>query len=146
MPIHCGTNYAGFGMKCILQESGSVEVREQSLEMCDLYSAAPNTFVLLWSCISFASLSLSLSLFFSLPSDALSLPAATLLVLLHLAQPTALRAAQSASLPLLAALSFSILSSLFPLYLFFSFKSLLFFVFCFRPPACVGETALPHLK
>lgn len=144
MPIHCGTNYAGFGMKCILQESGSVEVREQSLEMCDLYSAAPNTFVLLWSCISFASL--SLSLFFSLPSDALSLPAATLLVLLHLAQPTALRAAQSASLPLLAALSFSILSSLFPLYLFFSFKSLLFFVFCFRPPACVGETALPHLK
>lgn len=142
MPIHCGTNYAGFGMKCILQESGSVEVREQSLEMCDLYSAAPNTFVLLWSCISFASL----SLFFSLPSDALSLPAATLLVLLHLAQPTALRAAQSASLPLLAALSFSILSSLFPLYLFFSFKSLLFFVFCFRPPACVGETALPHLK
>lgn len=142
MPIHCGTNYPGFGMKCILQESGSVEVREQSLEMCDLYSAAPNTFVLLWSCISFAPL----SLLFSLPSDALSLPAATLLVLLHLAQPTTLRAAQSASLPLLAALSFSILSSLFPLYLFFSFKSLLFFVFCFFFPACVGVTALPHLK
>lgn len=63
MSIDCGPNYAGFCMKCILQEAGSVEGREQSLEMCDLYSAAPNTFVLLRSCISFASLSFSLSFF-----------------------------------------------------------------------------------
>ncbi len=33
---------------------------KQSQEMCDLYSAAPNAFVLLRSCISFASPSLSL--------------------------------------------------------------------------------------
>ena len=89
-------------MKCILQEVGSVEGREQSLEMCDLYSAAPNAFVLLRSCISFASFSfLSLSLLFSLPSDALSLPAATHLVLLHLSQPTTCGAALPVSLLLL---------------------------------------------
>lgn len=56
MSIDCGPYYAGFRIMCILQEAGLVEEREQSLEMCDLYSAAPNTFVLLRSCISFAPL------------------------------------------------------------------------------------------
>lgn len=77
-----------------------VQWMEQSLEMCDLYSAAPNAFVLLRSCISFASL--SLSFFFLLPSDALSLPAATHLVHLDLSQPTTFSAALPVSLFLLA--------------------------------------------
>lgn len=109
--IDRGPNSAGFRMKCILHEG-----REQSLEMCDLYSAAPNAFVLLRSCISFASL--SLSLLFSLPSDALSLPAATCSVLLLLSQPSTFGAALPLSLLLLA-----------------------FFLLCLPPPpasSCVG--------
>lgn len=105
------SNYAGFCIKCILQEVGSVEGREQSLEMCDLYSAAPNTFVLLRSCISFASL--SLSLLSSLPSDAVSPPAATRLVLLHLSQPTTFGAPLPVSL-LLRHFSSSVCSLLPP--------------------------------
>jgi len=71
--ISCGPDDVVFLVNHILQrsygkEAGSVEVRKQSLEMCDLYSAAPNTFVLLRSCISSACLSLSLSLsFFPFP-------------------------------------------------------------------------------
>lgn len=77
---------------------------EQSLEMCDLYSAAPNAFVLLRSCISSASLPLLLSLFppLLLPSDALPLPAATHLVHLDLSRPTTLGASLPDFLLLLA--------------------------------------------
>lgn len=72
--VEFGPNYAGFGMKGLPQEAGSVEGREQSLEMCDLYSAAPNAFVLLRSCISFAALVSSLlSLTLPLPPRPFSL-------------------------------------------------------------------------
>lgn len=55
-----------------------VHWRKQSVEMCDLYSAASNAFVLFRSYTGSASL--SLSLLFLPPSNALSLPAATRLV------------------------------------------------------------------
>lgn len=130
--IDCGPNYAGFLIKCILQEAGSVERREQSLEMCDLYSAAPNTFVLLRSCISFAPL--SLSFLFSFPSDAFSLPAATCLVILHLAQPTTFTAALPVSLLPLAFFQVCLSSPSNPL----------FFLLLHSPAssACVGVTEL----
>lgn len=79
--------------------------REQSLEMCDLYSTAPNAFVLLRSCISSAfSLSRLLSLFPHPPSFhlMLSLPAATHLVRGDLSRATTLGAALPDFLLLLA--------------------------------------------
>lgn len=112
-----------------------VQWREQSLEMCDLYSAAPNAFVLLRSCISFASFSLSLSLsfvsFFPFPLMlARSLPAAIHLVLLHRGQPT------TVTLLLLAFFQL-FLSFLLPLFCFY-FPVSVSSLFCM----CRCETAL----